>query len=644
MNRSTRSADRVKTLQQLTSEEHERKKIIALGTFCKQIQGDPFGIYFSWAGNVAHPEDQRMFDIIEPLCRELASAVINDNDEVRLIRKLLEAIPVTPLGNVPAIMGCAKTHCAIRDTPRESVLTFHLAGKSVRLMQCLNIDAADEESYNKTLRAKKSIDATVGQLADPPMSMEVTQYVMASLLTQRQTSSAGSDERGVPGGEDTPRRGSSANAQRPLYYALRSSAQEHYWLHMKPEERKDTRQAATETLVDGPSGDSRIRSNLDLVKINWQRTWNSKKWHPDFFRRYILDQESAKNAWEYVQEDIFVVTDKNRRVIFANIEKLSQLLFGDHATDVLQRCLDMWSFFTPLPAPESSRHVIDGHIRKLDPELDPSEATVDDLPNAKMAVAHYGCWAKTGGPTGLRPVRTQDTRFSRNPHQDYSNLLFPTFARAALGKASAMIRFMIKPLDPAHYSECAEIFANIADGIKVPVDPDDEDIFSLYALGVNGYTQRHRDGNDIKGGLAGLCTLGSYTGGHLCIPQLGLKVPYQPGTCAIIRGTALEHLVQDYSGQRFFIIGTNHESMKQNAWRRVGKLETMQPSRPGAHEPGAVESEEGKGEAEGEGEDEEEIMTTTCVHPGDDQDDHRQYSNEELHGPAVLREPYVRGL
>jgi hypothetical protein len=30
--------------------------------------------------------------------------------------------------------------------------------------------------------------------------------------------------------------------------------------------------------------------------------------------------------------------------------------------------------------------------------LDPSKATVETLPNAKMAVAHYGCWSHKGDP------------------------------------------------------------------------------------------------------------------------------------------------------------------------------------------------------------------------------------------------------
>lgn len=62
----------------------------------------------------------------------------------------------------------------------------------------------------------------------------------------------------------------------------------------------------------------------------------------------------------------------------------------------------------------------------------------------------------------------------------------------------------------------------------------------------------------------------SVLGGNLCVPDLGIKVPYRPGTCLIIRGGALDHLVQDFMGTRYFIICTNHESCRQHALRKMG--------------------------------------------------------------------------
>lgn len=64
-------------------------------------------------------------------------------------------------------------------------------------------------------------------------------------------------------------------------------------------------------------------------------------------------------------------------------------------------------------------------------------------------------------------------------------------------------------------------------------------------------------------------------GTNLCLPQLGVKMPYASGACAILRGSGLEHLVHDYSGPRFFDIGTNHEACRRHAMRKLGRLPAL---------------------------------------------------------------------
>jgi hypothetical protein len=73
-----------------------------------------------------------------------------------------------------------------------------------------------------------------------------------------------------------------------------------------------------------------------------------------------------------------------------------------------------------------------------------------------------------------------------------------------------------------YYRECTEVFENIPEHARLPVDTEGEDWLSLFALGINGYTQRHRDVRDIHGGLAGLLSLGSYKGMCVLTPVSGL--------------------------------------------------------------------------------------------------------------------------
>ncbi|KAI8631191.1 hypothetical protein F5Y19DRAFT_23556 [Xylariaceae sp. FL1651] len=103
-------------------------------------------------------------------------------------------------------------------------------------------------------------------------------------------------------------------------------------------------------------------------------------------------------------------------------------------------------------------------------------------------------------------------------------------------------------------------------------------------------------------------------GDALCLPQLGIKVRYTPGTCAILRGDALEHLTEDYSGERYFIIGTNYESTKKSAWRRLG------------HPPSYGRRDRGRACRDPE---------NLCINEEHNEED-LKWMNSELHGAGAL--------
>ncbi|RYP05393.1 hypothetical protein DL764_003818 [Monosporascus ibericus] len=331
---------------------------------------------------------------------------------------------------------------------------------------------------------------------------------------------------------------------------------------------------------------------------------------------------AAENVWELVEEDVFAVLDTNRQVVFANAENLCQLLWGEYFSEVLVRWFDMWAHFAPLPPPDSCRHATDNYVRKAHPELDMSKATAATLPNARMSVAHYGSWASQNDPHGRRVMRTMDTRFARGGDQSVSMELFAKFSRAALGKATEMILFLMKPLDRAYYDEGIQILSSLAEEEKITTS--DEDFLSLFSLGLNGYSARHADKKDAYLGLAGLCTFGRYTGGHLCVPDLGFRVPYQPGACIILRGRSLEHLVKYYSGFRVFVIGTSHDTTRKYSQRKRGILPQLPPPiRETARRPE-------------DDYDDENPMETTCINFRSCSDDDIRYTNREIHGPGAL--------
>lgn len=673
-NQTSKASSKVKPLQELNYLQRQRTGIIEPGKRKLRIQGDPWGHYFSWAGNVAHPEDARIYDILNPLCERLQEYKMKETEDVTAIQELLHMVPTTDVQALASNLADDGRYEILVNDDSEIVITCRIGSKSVRLMQATDIDVNDSNSFGATKRAALSASKARQLTPDPPMTIDLQQYLMALELVQNskwhELEERGQSIKDMKEEVGTGKSGHEASSKKlvqlhkeearykkdlaKFFKSLRATIREQYWLQKTPPQRAQYRNACLEVQQ---SEDTELQRNLSIVKDHWQNKWNKLWLDDDFFHHYLLDQTAAQHGWDLVEDDVFIVTDRNRQVIFANIENLGELLFGREAMETLVRCLDMWTFFTPLPRPETSRHVVDEHIRRLHPGLDPSAVSIDHLHKAVMAVAHYGCWARKGDPYGKNIVRTLDTKFARTDMLDYPHALFPDFARAALGMASKMARFLIRPLDPAYYDECVRVFSSLPENARVSTD--DEDFISLFALGVNGYTQRHRDVKDIDGGLAGLFSIGDYEGGNLCVPDLGIKVPYRPGTCLIIRGGALDHLVQDFMGTRYFIICTNHESCRQHALRKMGDPRAKPlpvDNKPLAGSQGGFDDSHDGSKARaapddedilgGDGLSEEDLdesddsddddMAAPCVNYRTDADDDLTYTNKQLHGPNVL--------
>ncbi|EOO01548.1 hypothetical protein UCRPA7_2941 [Phaeoacremonium minimum UCRPA7] len=380
------------------------------------------------------------------------------------------------------------------------MVSFRLKTTTVCLVHAKELDKTDKKSYDNSTRAKASTMGMANAFSEKPMPIEIQQYLMAKILSENPA--AYNDQIGKETCGDSKQ---SRDANKSIFASLRSLAREMYWLDMTPIERAEIQDAA------GAAGTtSELGTCLQVIQSNWFPKWNNGHWDADHFRNYLTDQTAAENVWGLIQEDIFIVVDKNLQVVFANIEKLADLLFGHDVVDLLERAIDLWSFYNPLPFPETSRHVVDRYVRRIHPELDPSKATVETLPNAKMAVAHYGCWAHKGDPQGRNIWPTKDSLIGRMDTREMCLRLFPRFAKAVFGKTSSIIRFLVQPLDEGYYRECLEVFENLPNDARLPVG--EENWISLFALGINGYTQRHRDVGDIQGGLAGLFTLGRYKG------------------------------------------------------------------------------------------------------------------------------------
>ncbi|KAK8032811.1 hypothetical protein PG991_002209 [Apiospora marii] len=93
-------------------------------------------------------------------------------------------------------------------------------------------------------------------------------------------------------------------------------------------------------------------------------------------------------------------------------------------------------------------------------------------------------------------MRPKDADVRRSLEGGTVARMMPQFMRAVFGTSSDLVRLLMQSLDPGHKRECREIFAGFPEPAKV-VMTNEEDFGSLFALGVNAHTQRHRDSGDL---------------------------------------------------------------------------------------------------------------------------------------------------
>lgn len=544
---------------------------------------------------------------------------------------MLAKVPNTDVVDLATTFGDHGSVKIAHNHEEKIVVDFRWHCKTVHLMQCHDIDLDKTKPFDTTKRHRDAVRRAKAAFDEPQMSTTQQQEFMATTFLDMKNDSSTSAglAQSSEGYEDEL-----SNAA--VLKELRSESQERFWLHLSRDERDRIRQSTL------PQNNQTRGQVLSYISANWPKEWNNGAYDVDYFYHYLKDKVATESVWDLVDSDIVIITDCKRRVVFASIEGAAPLLFGPSLLNEMNECIDLFSFFAPMPRPETKRHVVDRYIQRIHPELDPSKATVTGLPQAKMTVAHFGCWSAKGDPNGKRVIRTVVSRFGRNDDALYGpwELFEEYFCPAVLGKAAEVLRLLVAPLDPDYYDLCRRIFQQLPPRhrLETATDVAEDDFLSLFAVGVNAYTQRHRDTKDMRGGLAGLLTLGSYTGGNLCLPQLGIKTRYAPGACAVLRGDMVEHMVADYTGPRYFIIGTNHESVKRHALSKMhASSHNNATADGGALPPLPPPLDDGKPVYE-----EDDVVgfpiEMPCVQYGHDEldDPDRVWTNEELHEAAAL--------
>ncbi|KAK7911276.1 hypothetical protein PG985_013757 [Apiospora marii] len=537
------------SIESITEEHFE--PIIRYHEERKVIPGDPYGWKLPGCGNISHWEEARRYNEY-PKFTDRDFRFL-DGEKAEKVKQYLGEIRDR---GINAVLDVGQT---VRSTEEEVVVDHHVENFSVRVMQMCDVSVVDPKSYCNAARSRRLDNLSDQRVAEAPMGRDVENMLMAKRMNRGEA-------------PKMPMHRDGTENKKTWYKAIRSESYNVFWVGTSREERDALREEARDNAQRDPA----------LEPLVAQIEKEDKSQSKDYFYHYQRDRAAAvdDSIYEQPKHDIVIVLDKDSEVVLTKFSKLLVFLFQAKSVEKLEDAVRKWTALPPLPLPETSRHMVDEMIRLENPHMDLEKATtLKEVEKRVQCVVHYGTWTMKGRTNPDHVWKTPDSKLStglprRRLLEDIPSQVFPVFTTKAVGLASEAVRFLFSTMAPDEYTKCLDVYRALPDDFKVPLS---EPTFStLFVLGVNSYTQRHSDKTDIKFGFASLVGLGSYTGGDLCFPQLALKLGYQPGDCVMFRGRELEHFVHDWDGYRIFLLFTNHQPVRNYAFRKLRRL----PSKP----------------------------------------------------------------
>jgi hypothetical protein len=100
-----------------------------------------------------------------------------------------------------------------------------------------------------------------------------------------------------------------------------------------------------------------------------------------------------------------------------------------------------------------------------------------------------------------------------------------------------------------------------------------QDVFLGCVLNT-GRCRNHRDWSDAAGALSAMTPLGHFVGGHIVLPQLGVRIPYSPGNLFMCSTQMLEHFITEWVGRRVGTVHCSHQDRIETTDRNPRKCTT----------------------------------------------------------------------
>ena len=388
------------------------------------------------------------------------------------------------------------------DIETEKVVDLTHDDLTVRVVTMKDVSINDSKSYYNTERARLTELQTNAAMAqvEPEMGRSVENFMMAEAINSDKAPK-------MPVYLVTPKRPTGGTNKGKWYKQMRINTNKSFWLDHDREGRDLLRE-----LAKSPTPNT--QATIEVI-VKEDRSHSS-----DSFYQHHRDAAAAAvddpPIYERIDKDIYVVLDRESNVVLCSVSQLFQRFFGAPLFDKVAGAAKQWAGFPLLPQPHTQRHMVDELMRRQHPELDMELATTPlELQERAMCIVHYGTWAEQGHTNPKHVYLTPDTQLlmgwtERRMRVNQPEKAFRDFKVGVLGLSAEISRFLIRHLAPKEYQDCLETFQGLPKSKRMAVSRPNW--ATLFVLGINSFTQRHRDENDIRNGLSSLVPMGNYTG------------------------------------------------------------------------------------------------------------------------------------
>jgi hypothetical protein len=134
------------------------------------------------------------------------------------------------------------------------------------------------------------------------------------------------------------------------------------------------------------------------------------------------------------------------------------------------------------------------------------------------------------------------------------------------GWLSLLSSAVLSIVHPGLYRSSRSAMLSLAeDKLLKPYIDNWPSVFNGVQIIGNRITPRHRDANSLQEWYDVLISIGPYKNAEMRLYNLGVKLPYPPGSIIAIGGKTIEHGVEEFTGERVCMAFFMRQNVQQRA-------------------------------------------------------------------------------